>query len=113
MRYIQYAFVAVLAVVLITIALANRQMVTLHLLPDELEGFLGMSWKVSMPLFIVVLLGIVVGVVVGFIREWIREHKFRAHGKRAERAAVALSQEVKTLKAQNAKPGDDVLALLE
>lgn len=113
MRYIRYAFLAALAVVLITVALANREVVTLRLLPEELAGFLGFSWQVPLPLFIIIFLGIVAGIMIGFVWEWLREYKLRAKGKRAERAAVALSKEVQTLKEKGAEPGDDVLALLE
>lgn len=113
MRYIRYAFLAALAVVLITVALANRDPVTLHLLPAGLSGFLGFSWAVSLPLFIVIFGGIVAGVMIGFVWEWLREHKLRAKGKRAERAAVKLSAEVQSLKEKHAAPGDDVLALLD
>jgi uncharacterized integral membrane protein len=113
MRYIRYAFLAALAVVLITVALANREAVTLHLLPEELSGFLGLSWQVSLPLFIVIFLGIIAGIMIGFVWEWMREYKMRAKGKRAERAAVKLSEEVQSLKQKHAKPGDDVLELLE
>jgi uncharacterized integral membrane protein len=113
MRYIRYAFLAVLAVVLITLALANRGAVALHLLPDELSGFLGLSWQVTLPLFVVIFLGLLAGIFVGFFWEWMRERSFRAEGKRAKRAAVDLAREVKSLKAGEAKPGDDVLALLD
>lgn len=113
MRYIRYAFMAALAVVLITVALANREVVSLRLLPEGLAGFLGFSWQVPLPLFVIIFIGIVAGIVIGFVWEWLREYKLRAKGKRAERAAVALTKEVQSLKHEAAKPGDDVLALLE
>lgn len=113
MRYIRYVFLAVLAVILITLALANRDVVTLNLLPAELSGFLGLSWQVTLPLFIVIFLGIIAGILVGFVWEWIRERRLRAEGKRAKRAAVDLAREVKTLKTDPAKPRDEVLALLD
>lgn len=113
MRYIRYAFLAALAVILITVALANRDTVVLRLLPEELAGFLGLSWQVPMPLFILIFLGIIAGIMIGFFWEWMREYKLRAKGKRAEKAAVALSKEVQTLKQKAAKPGDDVLALID
>ncbi|WP_424944802.1 LapA family protein [Aliiroseovarius crassostreae] len=113
MRYIRYAFLAALAVCLVTIAMANRAMVTLHLLPEELSGFLGFSWSVSLPLFVVIFMGIIGGVVIGFIWEWLREHKLRAAGKRTRKERDALIREVKKLKEPKAKPGDDIIALLE
>jgi len=113
MRYIRYAILAVLAVILITVAVANRAMVTFHLLPEGLTGFLGLSWQVTLPLFIVIFLGIVLGILVGFVWEWARESKHRAEGKRAKKAAVSLAREVKTLKPESGGPADEVLALLD
>lgn len=113
MRYVRYGFLGVLAVVLIAVALANRDAVVLHLLPAELSGALGFSWQVNLPLFVVIFAAIIAGIVIGFFWEWLREYKFRAKGKRAEKAAVSLSREVKSLKEKHAGPGDDVLALID
>lgn len=113
MRYIRYAFLAALAVVFGTIAFANRDTVTLHLLPDEISGFLGLSWQVTLPLFVVIFLGIIAGVMVGFVWEWMRESKHRSKARRAEKAAVKLAGEVKDLRQKGTAPADDVLALLD
>jgi uncharacterized integral membrane protein len=113
MRYIRYAFLAALAVVLITVALANRNIIELRILPGEMAGFLGWDWTVDMPLFIVIFLAIIAGVLIGFVWEWFREHKLRAEGRRAKSAAVKLAGEVQELKREKAGPKDDVLALLE
>ncbi len=114
MRYIRYAFLAALAVVLGIVAFANRATVTLHLLPEEISGFLGFSWQVTLPLFIVIFLGIVAGVMIGFFWEWLREGKHRSKARRAEKAAVELSKEVRDLKRRKPENGgDDVLALLD
>lgn len=61
MRYIRYLFLATFAVGLVTLSMANRGMVTLNLLPAELSGFLGFSWSITLPLFLVILLGIILG----------------------------------------------------
>lgn len=114
MRTIRYLFLAALGVALAVVAFANREVVTLHLLPEEISGFLGFTWQVSLPLFIVIFLGIVAGLMIGFVWEWMREHKHRSKARRAEKAAVRLSHEVKDLKRERARSqGDDVLALLE
>ena len=43
MRYIRYAFLAVLAIALVSVALANRGMVTLTLLPSGLSDMAGLN----------------------------------------------------------------------
>jgi uncharacterized integral membrane protein len=114
MRYIRYVFLATLAVVLITVALANREFVTLNLLPTELSGFLGISWSLSLPLFVVIFVGVIAGILIGFVWEWLREHKIRAEGARTRKERDQLAREVKTLRgAPKAKTGDDVIELID
>lgn len=113
MHYIRYAFLAAIAVVLISVALANRGAVTLHLLPEGLSGFLGYSWQVTLPLFIVIFGGIIAGILIGFVWEWLREHRQRVEAAKAVRERDRLAREVDRLKGPTSKKGDDVLALLE
>lgn len=113
MRYIRYAFLAAIAVVLITVALANRGFVTLHLLPEELSGFLGYSWTLSLPLFIVIFIGVIAGILIGFVWEWLREHRQRAEAAAHKRERDRLAREVERLKGPRAEKSDDVLALLD
>ncbi len=115
LRYIRYLFLAVLGLCLITVALANRTMVSLRLLPEELGHFAGLTWEIRLPLFLVVFGGIVAGLMIGFVWEWLREARIRAEGGRAKREARKLEREMSRLKsaagAEDQK--DEVLALLE
>jgi len=113
MRYIRYAFLAVLAIILISVALANREFVTLTLLPSGLAAIFGVNQSISLPLFVVILLGVVIGVLVGFVWEWLREHKHRAEARRRAREAGKLEAEVQRLKGERHKGRDEVLALLD
>ena len=113
MRYIRYAFLGGLAVVLVSIAMANRDAVTLKLLPEELSGLIGLSWQIELPLFIVVFGGIVAGLIIGFVWEWLREYKHRRNASTNAREARRLEREVVRLKGENAKGKDEVLALLD
>ena len=54
MRYLRYAFLASLAIVLVSVALANRGMVTLKLLPVELSDWVGLKQSIELPLFVVI-----------------------------------------------------------
>jgi len=54
MRYIKYLFLGTTAVVLIVVALANRGMVTLRVLPDGLAGLFGGPFEIRLPLFLVI-----------------------------------------------------------
>ncbi|MCV2894533.1 LapA family protein [Lentibacter sp. XHP0401] len=116
MRFIRYVFLAALAVCLVTIALANAQMVSLKLLPEALAQATGYSWAIELPLFVVVFIGILAGLLMGFVWEWMREHKHRAEAARRRGEVKKLENELKRVKgatAETAKTGDEVLALLE
>ncbi len=114
MRYLRYAFLAALAVILVTVALANRDLVTLNLLPAELASLTGLSFAVSLPLFVVIFAAIIGGLLIGFVWEWMREYKHRSAATTHKREKEKLAREVDKLKTQKAKnEGDEVLALLE
>ena len=111
-RYIWYLFLALLAILLVTVALANADLVTLRLLPETMAGFLGFSWQISLPLFLVVFLGIAAGLLIGFVWEWWREHRYRAEMRAERKQRQRLEREMAQVRTSGRK-GDDVLALLE
>lgn len=112
MKYLRYLFLALLAMCLVTVALANRGMVQLKLLSADMAAFTGLDWQIELPLFLIVFGGIIAGLLIGFVWEWMREYKHRAEATRAKRDAAQLHREVKRLKTQTG-PKDDVLALLD
>lgn len=112
MRYVRYAIWAVIAIVLVSVALGNRQMVELNLLPEGLAEIFAFNATITLPLYAVIFAGIVVGLLIGFLWEWMREHKHRVEARRKTQEAHKLSREVKKLKGE--KHGqDEVLALLD
>ena len=113
MRYIRYFCIAVFAVALISVALANRDIVTLEVLPPEIAGLFAVTPAVQMPLFLVILGAIVAGLLVGFIWEWIREYGERAEKSRLQRENRRLEREVARLKGEKHKGKDEVLAVLD
>jgi uncharacterized integral membrane protein len=113
MRYLRYLFLGVLGVVLITVALANRDPVTLHLLPTDVAALTGFSWSLTLPLFLVVFAALVAGIMVGFVWEWLREHRHRAEADYQRRQSTRLEREVKALRTPAPGSQDDVLALLD
>ena len=112
-RYIRYAFLAALGIVLVSVSLANVQSVELKLMPDALAELLGFNLSTSLPLFLVVLGGIVAGLVIGFMWEWLREHKHRRDATVNKGEVRKLEREVKKLKKKQNEGQDDVLALLD
>jgi lipopolysaccharide assembly protein A len=113
MRYVRYACIAVFALALIAVALANRGFVTLKLLPVEIAGLFAVAPTVDLPLFVVIFGGIIAGLLVGFVWEWLREHKIRAENARNAREVRRLEREVARLKSGKHEGQDEVLALLD
>ncbi|MBJ3762691.1 LapA family protein [Maribius pontilimi] len=115
MSLVKYVFLAVLAVLLIVVALANSMAVTLRVLPETMAGFLGWSWQITLPMFVVILGAVILGLLIGFLWEWLREHKHRVAARNERREREALQRENEQLKTdrRGASRNDDILALLE
>jgi Protein of unknown function (DUF1049). len=98
-RWLRILFLVVLAVVLLTVALAHRDPVTVRLMPDNLATFVGTgwsAWSMQLPLYAVIFGGIVAGLLIGFFWEWVREHKHRAEVRRKSQEVKTLQREVST-----------------
>lgn len=112
-RFLRFLLVAALALALVTVALANRDPVSLRLLSDDLAAFAGRNWSAQVPLFLVFLAGAAGGLLVGFVWEWAREHKHRATGRSRAREIARLERELAELRGTKGGPQDDVLALID
>ena len=113
MRYVRYLCIAIFALALISIALANRAIVPLKVLPEEISRWFAVNPQIEMPLFLVILGSIVAGLLVGFVWEWIREYGQRAEAARQAREMRRMEREIARLKAQRRDGSDDALAVLD
>lgn len=111
MRIIRSLFLIVLLLVLIGLALANRQMVTLAALPPDWVP--GLTVTVTVPLFLVIILAIMAGIVIGLIWEWLREAGLRAESGRRQAEIDRLQREVGGLRKTHAAPEDEIIAILD
>jgi lipopolysaccharide assembly protein A len=112
-RSLRYVLLALLAIVLLTIAIANRMTVPVNLLPPDMAAFLGRDLDVQMPLFMVIFGGIVAGLLIGFVWEWVREYKHRSTASTKSREVARLERELAVLRDEKQGPQDDILALLD
>jgi len=115
MKYVRYAFLAVVLVLCVMLALANRNPVTLALWPETVSAFLGFGYSITLPLFVIVGGAAGFGLVCGLIWEWLREHGQRAEAASLRREVAQLRTAVAPAPAPTAasKPRDKVLAILD
>lgn len=113
MRFIRLLFVALLAIILIAVALANREIVTLSAFPANFGQYLGGTWSVSLPLFFVIFLAFAVGMLSGLVWEYLREAHIRREARVRSAEVARLENEVGSLRHRHAAPRDEVLAILD
>jgi len=93
-----------LAIIAISLAVANRQSVVVSFDPfDQAHPALTRT----LPLYLLMLVLLIGGVVVGGIAAWIRQGKWRRAARRADAQARELRAEVERLKR---RPGPTALA---
>jgi lipopolysaccharide assembly protein A len=112
--YLRYSFAAIIAFVFVTVAVANRSIVEVKLLPDTLAALLGFNFSLALPIFLLLGIAIVTGLLLGFVWEWFREHGYRAEAAKLRREAASMRSELQ--RAEQVAPQmrkDDVLALVE
>jgi uncharacterized integral membrane protein len=84
-----------LAVVIVAVAVANRQIVTVSLDPFSAEH---PAASVTLPLFGLIIALLIVGVLIGGIAAWLRQARWRRIARRLEREAGALRGEIEEFK---------------
>lgn len=115
LRFINTLILGLLLLVLVGLALANRDIVTLEAIPSSLAGWIGVDWTIRLPLFLVILLAVLLGLVIGLVWEWLRESAQRAEHSRTQHQLNRTQQELCDLKSEAApqRSRDDILALLD
>jgi putative membrane protein len=112
-RFIRTVLLAAMATVLLIVAFANLEIVTVRFLPSPIGAALGMDRTFQVPLFLVILLAMLSGIALGFVWEWRREAKHRSAATQHRREAARLEREVSRLRQSADEDQDEVLALLE
>lgn len=113
MKTLRYLFLALVALALVTFALANRVGVPVRVLPEDLAILTGIGWGLTLPVWLVFVAGLLAGLVLGFIWEWLREHRHRAAARTGQRQVQKLERELAVMKDSTGLPTDDVLALID
>ena len=114
MRYVKYLILAVVALVVVMLAVANRGPVTLHLWPEGLplpQTVAALPSQVTLPVFVVVLAAVLIGLAVGLCLELVRESGHRREERRFKRETAKLHRENKRLAEKAGEADDDILGV--
>jgi lipopolysaccharide assembly protein A len=112
-RLLRTLFLIVLALGLMTVALANRDAVVVRAVPEGIAAYIGTDFALSLPLFLIIFASIALGLLIGFVWEWFREHKHRVTATKSTRELAKLERELAAMRDAKGAHQDDVLALLE
>ena len=112
MRVIKIVFIAIIMVIIMTLALANRQAVEVSLVPDQLAPFVPFASSMTLPLFVVGLLSVLFGLVIGIIMEYLREMSIRREVTRKGVQVEELKRQNSRLKEKTQEGENEILALV-
>ena len=101
-RFIRTVAVAVVAIVLVCFAFANRQIVTVSF--DPFSSLDEASLAIPAPLFAVVIASAMLGVIAGAAATWVSQGRHRRAARRQRAEASKWRAEAETLRAQQPPP---------
>jgi uncharacterized integral membrane protein len=117
MTYLRYALLAIVLLLAVTVAMANRAPVTLALWPDSVTSILGFGYAVTLPLFVVVVGAVGLGLLMGLVWEWLRERGIRAEAARTRRELDQIRARERAVTPAVSPPApapqDEILALVD
>ena len=113
MRIVRFTIISFISVILLILALVNRQLVDFRFIPINLSNQLGIAGNFLIPLFLIVFFGVLLGVFLGFFAEYLREHKYRKALATKNKKVKMLEQEIKKLKNDTNNEAEQILGLLE
>ena len=98
-RLILFVFTIPLAIILITLSVANRAPVMATIDPFN-PGNPALSF--SVPLFVIVLAALILGVMLGSFLTWLNQGKYRSRAKLELNRADSIKREADALKQERA-----------
>lgn len=100
-KFVTFAVLIPLAVVIVMFAVANREIVTVSFDPFDASN---PALALKMPLFILIFVLVGLGVLIGGIAAWLRQHKWRVRARRAEADVKRLRSEIDAQRTMAAPP---------
>jgi len=100
-RFLRLVVVAVIAVVLLGLAFANRHEVVVSF--DPFASRQGAALAIAAPLFAVVIVAAMLGVIAGAAATWLSQGHYRRAARQSRTEADKWRTEAQALKAANAR----------
>lgn len=97
LRFLKLLFLAPIAVLLVLLGVANRQVIAVNLDPFATGAVLP---QIPMPLFVFFFATLAVGIVIGYVAAWLAQGSHRKAERQLRRECARLNGECDRLKAQ-------------
>jgi len=108
-KIISWSFIAILAIIIVTLSISNKGPVAFSLFP--------LPFEIEVPLFTLILGGGFIGILLGSIRTWISDGKTRQENRENKQEVLRLKGELARLEKEradlNSSIGDDADHLLK
>ncbi len=111
MRFLIYLVYILIAIVFVTLAVANTEVVRVTLLPEWFPLFGGFGF--SAPLYLHLFLALFGGMMLGLFVEYVRESRYRRQARKAKRALKKTEKQLQKTKSEAGQHDDEVLAIVE
>ncbi len=98
-RFIRFVVLAVVAIVLLLFAFANRQFVRVSFDPFSSPGQAAVATTAPLPLFVVVIASAMLGVIAGGALTWVSQGRHRRAARQRRAEADKWRAEAEALKA--------------
>lgn len=105
-KIISWLFWLPVALILILIALANKQWVTFSLDPTSRAEPL---FAIEMPLFVLLFAVLLAGVLLGGVGAWMKQSKWRRAARDARHEMSAVRSEVSSLRREKESPSTELV----
>lgn len=93
-KFVTYAVLVPLAIIILMFAMANREIVTVSFDPFSSTQ---PALSFTMPLFVLIFVLLIIGVLIGGVATWLTQSKWRQDARRLEADIAAMRREMTLL----------------
>ena len=113
MRLFRSLFFLCTGGLIIILCLANQEVVTIRVLPEEFGIFIEGRFVSEFPLFLIILFFSFLGVCLGACGEWMRANQYRRQARLDRKEYKNLEKELLVARSKSKNDSEDLSVILE